>query len=145
MMLRRSPDRRRARQLAHTPEGPLRDYLARPFPDPSEQLTTLRLLAVDLETTGLDPARDHLLSIGFVPVDEYTRVLGLEGVLRADAGPSPAPPPPADRRRANGRTPLRSAPHAAKTPGQPRGTPASRSTRLIVRSSRRAPRQDRRR
>lgn len=75
MRLRRSPDRRRARQLAHTSEGPLRDYLARPFPDPSEQHTTLRLLAVDLETTGLEPARDQILSIGFVPVDGRRIVL----------------------------------------------------------------------
>jgi len=75
MRLRRSPDRRRARQLAHTSEGPLRDYLALPFPDPSEPHTTLRLLAVDLETTGLEPARDHILSIGFVPVDGLRIVL----------------------------------------------------------------------
>lgn len=69
MILRRSPDRRRARQHAAAPEGPLRDYLAVPFPDPATEHTRLSLLAVDLETTGLDPARDAILSIGFVPVD----------------------------------------------------------------------------
>ena len=86
MRLRRSPDRRRARQLAHAPEGPLRDYLARPFPDPSEQHTALRLLAVDLETTGLEPARDHILSIGFVPVDGLRIVLSgaRQLVVRSD-------------------------------------------------------------
>ena len=87
MRLHRSPDRRRARQLAHTTEGPLRDYLALPFPDPSEPHTTLRLLAVDLETTGMEPARDHILSIGFVPVDGLRIVLSgaRQLVVRSDA------------------------------------------------------------
>jgi DNA polymerase-3 subunit epsilon len=49
--------------------GPLRDYLSRPFPALSTRDTDLRLMAVDLETTGLDPRRDAVLSIGFVPVD----------------------------------------------------------------------------
>lgn len=75
MILRRSADRRRARQLATAPEGPLRDYLAHPLPDPSTPHTRLRLLAIDLETTGLDPARDEILSIGFVPVDGLSVVL----------------------------------------------------------------------
>ena len=87
MRLHRSPDRRRARQLAHTTEGPLRDYLSRPFPDPSQPHSTLRLLAVDLETTGLEPARDHILSIGFVPVDGLRIVLSgaRQLVVRSDA------------------------------------------------------------
>ena len=37
--------------------------------------TRLRLLAVDLETTGLDPQRDEILSIGMVPVDGLSIVL----------------------------------------------------------------------
>lgn len=69
MILGRSPDRRRTRQLAATSPGPLHAYLAQPFPDPATDHTRLRLLAVDLETTGLDPARDTVLSIGMVPVD----------------------------------------------------------------------------
>jgi DNA polymerase-3 subunit epsilon len=35
----------------------------------------LRLLAIDLETTGLDPATDSLLAIGFVPVEDGEIVL----------------------------------------------------------------------
>jgi DNA polymerase III subunit epsilon len=62
-------DRRRTRLLRSAPSGPLRDYLSQPFPAPSTGHTDLRLLAVDLETTGLDPRRDGILSIGFVPVD----------------------------------------------------------------------------
>ncbi len=37
-------------------------------------------MAVDLETTGLDPARDHILSIGWVPVDG--QVITLAGARR---------------------------------------------------------------
>jgi len=38
-------------------------------------------LALDLETTGLDPARDQILSIGFVPVDGVAIALGGAGQL----------------------------------------------------------------
>ncbi len=75
MIRRRWADRRRARQLDAAPEGPLHDYLSRPLPRPATPLTRLPLLAVDLETTGLDPARDEILSIGFVPVDGLSIVL----------------------------------------------------------------------
>jgi DNA polymerase-3 subunit epsilon len=69
VVMGRSLDRRRARLLRSAPRGALRDYLGQPFPAPSTGHTDLRLLAVDLETTGLDPRRDAILSIGFVPVD----------------------------------------------------------------------------
>ncbi len=51
------------------PPGPLRELLATPPPDPGTDVSRLRLLAVDLETTGLDPRTDHILSVGFVPLD----------------------------------------------------------------------------
>lgn len=58
------------RQLTQeVPDGPLRRYLVDPKPDPGTPLSQARLLAVDVETTGLDPNRDQILSIGFVPVD----------------------------------------------------------------------------
>jgi len=84
MILRRSPDHRRARQLAAQPhtglrDGALRDYLARPFPPLGTDHTSLRLLAVDLETTGLDPDRDRIVSMGFVPVDGTSIVLSGAG------------------------------------------------------------------
>jgi anti-anti-sigma factor len=72
-------------------------------------------------------------------------LLGLEAVLQADAVPSLPPSPRADRRSVNGRAGFRSASRAAQVPRQPRGTLATKSTPLIVRSSRRAARQDRRR
>lgn len=61
--------RRLRRRPALPPPGPLRDVLTAPVPGPSTPHTDLRLLAVDLETTGLDPATDRILSIGLVPVD----------------------------------------------------------------------------
>ncbi|GAB2473369.1 exonuclease domain-containing protein [Luteococcus sediminum] len=70
-LFRRSP--------ARPPAGPLAEFAAH-APDPPQQTAaTLRLLAVDIETTGLDPAKDHLLSIGFVPVDGDSIILGGAG------------------------------------------------------------------
>lgn len=60
---------RRARRARAAPSGPLRDLLVEPRPAPSTDAANLRLLAVDLETTGLDPTTDHIVAIGFIPVD----------------------------------------------------------------------------
>jgi DNA polymerase-3 subunit epsilon len=49
--------------------GPLRDALAVPLPDADVAIGRLPLLAVDVETTGLRPGSDRVLSIGWVPVD----------------------------------------------------------------------------
>lgn len=50
-------------------------------------MTDLPLLAVDVETTGLDPRSGHILAVGLVPVDG--RVIRLAGagylVVRVDA------------------------------------------------------------
>ncbi|MGZ4280178.1 MAG: STAS domain-containing protein [Solirubrobacteraceae bacterium] len=70
------------------------------------------------------------------------RRLGLEAALQADAAPPAPAPPRTDRRLVDGRGWLQSALRGGKTP---RGTPASTSTPLIVRSSLRAARQDHRR
>lgn len=59
---------RRRWALRRPPAGPLRDYLETPFPKPSADYRELALLAVDLETTGLDPKRDDILSLGWVSV-----------------------------------------------------------------------------
>ena len=79
-------DRRRARWAGEAPPGPVRDYLASPPPGPRTDVSDLRLLALDLETTGLDPSTDHILSVGFVPIDGRQVVLsGAEHLLcRAD-------------------------------------------------------------
>ncbi|GAB6044212.1 exonuclease domain-containing protein [Endothiovibrio diazotrophicus] len=59
-------DFRRKRLLKRAPAGPLRDYLSVPFPDPRTPYHEVPFIAVDLETTGLDPRQDELLSIGLV-------------------------------------------------------------------------------
>jgi len=57
---------RRRWALRRTPAGPLRDYLETPFPKPSADCRDLAFLAVDIETTGLNPKRDDILSVGWV-------------------------------------------------------------------------------
>lgn len=61
-------ERRRLQLLRRTPPGPLHDYLAHPFPDSRLDYRQITYLAVDLETTGLDPKQDHILSIGTVEI-----------------------------------------------------------------------------
>jgi anti-anti-sigma factor len=72
-------------------------------------------------------------------------LLGLEAVLRANAMPSVAPPPIADRRPVSGRAPFRSTSPAAKAPKRSRRTLATNSTPLDLRPACRAARPDRRR
>lgn len=66
---KKSPDDVRAKALRSVAPSPLRDYLAAALPDPRTPAEELQLLAVDIETTGLHPRNDHVLSVGFVPVD----------------------------------------------------------------------------
>ena len=85
---RRGPQERRLRALRSVGPGPLHDYLSVPLPEPDTPVDELALLAVDIETTGLDPRTDRVLSIGFVPVDGRSVVLGGAGrvVVRDDTG-----------------------------------------------------------
>ncbi|WP_457667577.1 exonuclease domain-containing protein [Thiolapillus sp.] len=59
-------ERKRRRQLERAPAGPVRDYLALPFPDRQTPIDQVVLLAMDFETSGLDATKDHLLSVGYV-------------------------------------------------------------------------------
>lgn len=70
-----------AKVVAELDSVPLREYLAAPAPDPKIPLDQARLLAVDVETTGLNPAQDQLLSIGFVPIDGPAIDLGGAGAV----------------------------------------------------------------
>lgn len=67
-MLHLTLNLRRRWALRRAPARPLRDYLETPFPKPSADYRDLVLLAVDIETTGLDPRRDDILSLGWVSV-----------------------------------------------------------------------------
>lgn len=57
--------------------GPLRDYYDRDLPILSAPYDQADLLAIDIETTGLDPETDEILSIGYVPIaDGRVRLAG---------------------------------------------------------------------
>ncbi|WP_456412259.1 exonuclease domain-containing protein [Thiolapillus sp.] len=59
-------EKKRKRLLDKAPAGPVRDYLASPFPDRNSSIDDTALLALDFETSGLDVKKDHLLSVGYV-------------------------------------------------------------------------------
>lgn len=59
---------RRRRLLAHTRAGPLQDFLSVPFVDSRQDYRRVCFLALDLETTGLNSERDHILSVGTVEI-----------------------------------------------------------------------------
>lgn len=67
--LRRSAQRRRESAADAAPAGPLRDYLSAPFPEASTRVDEVPLLALDVETTGLDVDEDRVIAVGWVPVD----------------------------------------------------------------------------
>lgn len=80
---------RRKQQLKRAPEGALRDFLSVPFPPPDSDIYKTPILAVDFETTGLDPKSHHILSIGSIALERgdirlqsaYHQVINTEGDL----------------------------------------------------------------
>ncbi|WGT47891.1 3'-5' exonuclease [Tessaracoccus lacteus] len=68
------------------PDGPLRRFLHSTPPGRDTPLEELRLLAIDLETTGLSPASDHILSVGMVDVDGLRIPLGTATNLLVNPG-----------------------------------------------------------
>lgn len=95
MMLERllSLEFRRRRLLAKAPAGPLRDFLATPFADGRRPCGESRYLALDLETTGGDPQRHEIVSLGWVCLDgpridlgsARHRVARLTGAMTGDS------------------------------------------------------------
>lgn len=61
-----APAARRRLWHSRLPASPLKDFLATPPPDRNADWRAARYLALDLETTGGDPARDDILSFGWV-------------------------------------------------------------------------------
>ncbi|TNE78235.1 MAG: hypothetical protein EP334_05165 [Gammaproteobacteria bacterium] len=61
---------RQKRFLSRCQGGAMQAYLETELPDLRKDVHRARYLAVDLEMTGLDATTDHILSIGFVPVDK---------------------------------------------------------------------------
>ena len=74
------------------PPGPLRELAAAPTYPRDTPLAQVELLALDLETTGLDPRAHELLSFGLVPVQGMEIPLGRARHLpvrpRGDVGES---------------------------------------------------------
>jgi len=68
------PDRRRRWLHAKAVAGPYREFLAHPFPSLKEDFRNADFAALDLETTGLDPQTDQILSVGLVVVRKGTRI-----------------------------------------------------------------------
>ena len=66
--------------------GPLADFYAAASPSRSTPVAEMELLAVDVETTGMDARTDRLLSIGWVPVTKGVIELGgaQHRILRVD-------------------------------------------------------------
>jgi DNA polymerase-3 subunit epsilon len=59
-------DYRRRRLARKSPPGPLRSFLSVPFPAPRSDCREVEYVAVDLETTGLDPRLDEIITVGLV-------------------------------------------------------------------------------
>lgn len=65
-------DARRKRYLSRTAQGPMQDYLSAPLANPKCSCREVEIVALDLETTGLDPQRDQILSFGLVHLREMS-------------------------------------------------------------------------
>lgn len=82
----------RKRMLTKAPQGPLRDFLSKPFPALYTPFDQIPILAVDFETTGLDAVQDKLLSVGCVDLidsqiklgSSYHQIINTEGRLNAE-------------------------------------------------------------
>ena len=72
----RWPARWRSPDPAAYPAGPLRELAAAPFPRRTTPVSRVDFLAVDIETTGLDSRRDHVVAVGWVPVTGGQVLLG---------------------------------------------------------------------
>ncbi len=76
----------RKRALAKAAPGPLAEYLATPFPHKHSNCRDIGIVAIDLETTGLDPEKDEILSIGLVHIEDWGIKLGTSwhSIVRVD-------------------------------------------------------------
>ncbi len=57
---------RKKKALANANSDVMTKYLSAPLPDAKTPLSELEIVALDLETTGLDPKKDSILSVGIV-------------------------------------------------------------------------------
>jgi len=80
--------RRAAQRLAATVPEELERVWTKPLPGPATPVGALRFLVCDGEMTGLDPRRDALLSLAWVPIDEGELLPGRarQVLLRPEGG-----------------------------------------------------------
>ena len=73
-MLKRflSLESQRKRALARVGPGSLHDYLSTPLSSKKTTCEDLVIVSLDLETTGLDPRRDKIISYGLVEIRHMT-------------------------------------------------------------------------
>ncbi len=65
------------------PDSPLKEFYKVPFPALDSDWRSVDYLALDYETTGLDPKSDEILSVGFVPIRRQSLRLGESGYFLA--------------------------------------------------------------
>lgn len=58
-----------AAHAARAPDGPLQAFYRSELPAPDCPLSDVSMVSIDLETTGLDPDRDRIVSIGSIYLD----------------------------------------------------------------------------
>lgn len=71
-----SLQKRRTRFLKKMPDSPLRAFYQTPFPTPHTDWREIDILAVDLETTGLNSKTDEILSFGYCTLSNQSLLLG---------------------------------------------------------------------
>jgi DNA polymerase-3 subunit epsilon len=62
-------DYQRRQLLAKVTTPVMQTYLSKPFPNKKEWITNIDIVSLDFETTGLDPDKDRIVSIGLVEVE----------------------------------------------------------------------------
>ncbi len=84
-------DLRRWWYSMRAPAGPLREYYRKDYATLDTPYTKAEFLAIDLEATGLNPDKDEILSIGYVPViNGVVRLAGAGYHLVRPTSPLPA-------------------------------------------------------
>lgn len=64
-----SLEHQRKRLADRLDESVLADFMSVPFPAPGTDCREVRYAALDLETTGLDPKKDEIISVGIVSLE----------------------------------------------------------------------------
>lgn len=62
-----------------SPPGPAKDYYDVSFPWPEDDYDQIEYVAIDFETTGLDPENDEIVSVGWVVIRDMKICLGESG------------------------------------------------------------------